>query len=70
MRKKFLPPPYPYEQLDEFRVLAEALPGGAVDLSIGTPCDPVPEVIRKLFLPKLVLIRHALTLPQSEVTIF
>ena len=47
MKKKFLPPPYPYEQLDEFRVLAEALPGGAVDLSIGTPCDPVPEVIRK-----------------------
>ena len=47
MIKKFLPPPYPYEQLDEFRALAGSLPGGAVDLSIGTPCDPVPEVIRR-----------------------
>lgn len=46
MNKRFLPPPYPYEQLDEFRVLADALPGGAVDLSIGTPCDPVPEIVR------------------------
>lgn len=47
MKKKFLPPPYPYEQLDKFRNLAESLPGGAVDLSIGTPCDPVPEVVKR-----------------------
>ena len=47
MKKKFLPPPYPYEQLDECRILAESLPGGAVDLSIGTPCDPVPEVVKR-----------------------
>ena len=47
MKKKFSPPPYPYEQLDKFRNLAESLPGGAVDLSIGTPCDPVPEVVKR-----------------------
>ena len=47
MKKKFSPPPYPYEQLDKFRNLAEYLPGGAVDLSIGTPCDPVPEVVKR-----------------------
>ena len=27
--------------------MAGSLPGGAVDLSIGTPCDPVPEVVRR-----------------------
>ena len=47
MKKKFSPPPYPYEQLDKFRNLAESLPGGAVDLSIGTPCDSVPEVVKR-----------------------
>jgi succinyldiaminopimelate transaminase len=36
----FSPPPYPYDRLDDIRRVAAALPGGAVDLSIGTPCDP------------------------------
>lgn len=47
MKTMFRPPPYPYEQLNEFRILADSLPGGVVDLSIGTPCDPVPEIVRK-----------------------
>jgi succinyldiaminopimelate transaminase len=41
----FVPPPFPYDLLDGFRAVAAALPGGAVDLSIGTPCDPVPDVV-------------------------
>ena len=36
----FVPPPYPYDRLDRLIPLAAALPGGVVDLSIGTPCDP------------------------------
>ena len=40
----FVPPPYPYERLDALKRVADALPGGVVDCSIGTPCDPVPEV--------------------------
>lgn len=36
----FTPPPYPYDRLGELHALAALLPGGAVDLSIGTPCDP------------------------------
>jgi succinyldiaminopimelate transaminase len=36
----FVPPPYPYDRLDRFKPLADHLPGGLVDLSIGTPCDP------------------------------
>ena len=38
----FTPPPYPYDRLTPLAELAAALPGGAVDLSIGTPCDPPP----------------------------
>jgi succinyldiaminopimelate transaminase len=40
----FVPPPYPYDRLNALLRLADSLPGGVVDCSIGTPCDPVPEV--------------------------
>ncbi len=47
--KGFVPPPYPYDRLDELKSLAAAHPGGVVDLSIGTPCDPpAPSVIAAL----------------------
>jgi len=36
----FRPPPYPYDRLDELKAIAAALPGGCVDLSVGTPFDP------------------------------
>jgi succinyldiaminopimelate transaminase len=42
----FVPPPYPYERLDEIIALAGKHEGGAVDLSIGTPCDPPPPGVR------------------------
>jgi succinyldiaminopimelate transaminase len=38
----FTPPPYPYDRLAPLHELAAAQPGGLVDLSIGTPCDPPP----------------------------
>jgi len=41
----FHPPPYPYDRLDDLRKQAASLPGGAVDLSIGTPCDPPPAAV-------------------------
>jgi aspartate/methionine/tyrosine aminotransferase len=40
----FVPPVYPYDRLDRALEIASAHPGGAVDLSIGTPTDPPPEV--------------------------
>jgi len=40
----FVPPPYPYDRLRALERLADSLPGGVVDCSIGTPCDPVPEI--------------------------
>lgn len=36
----YVPPPYPYDRLDELKPLADRHPGGLVDLSIGTPTDP------------------------------
>lgn len=41
----FVPPVYPFDKLGEFAELAGRLPGGAVDLSVGTPCDPPDEKI-------------------------
>lgn len=41
----FVPPPYPYDRLGELIALADAHDGGAVDLSVGTPCDPAPQAV-------------------------
>jgi succinyldiaminopimelate transaminase len=43
----FVPPPYPHDRLGELRAIAEAVPGGIVDCSVGTPVDPMPEVVRR-----------------------
>ena len=40
MTEPFLPPPYPYDRLEEVKGLAAHHDGGLVDLSIGTPGDP------------------------------
>lgn len=45
MSAGFVPPPYPYERLGEIKAIADKLDGGAVDLSIGTPCDPPPPAV-------------------------
>lgn len=41
----FVPPPYPYDRLDDLKAVADRLPGGIVDLSVGTPVDPPPDVV-------------------------
>ena len=41
----FVPPPYPYDRLDDAKALAAKAPGGLVDLSIGTPCDAPPALV-------------------------
>lgn len=41
----FEPPVYPYERLAGAKEKADAHPGGAVDLSIGTPADPAPPAV-------------------------
>ena len=40
-------PDFPWDTLASARATATAYPGGVVDLSIGTPVDPTPEVARR-----------------------
>ena len=44
-RAGFVPPPYPYDRLGEIVELAGKHEGGAIELSIGTPCDPAPDEV-------------------------
>ncbi|MDY5584947.1 MAG: succinyldiaminopimelate transaminase [Arcanobacterium sp.] len=39
-------PDFPWDTLTEIRVKAAAYPEGAIDLTIGTPVDPIPAVIQ------------------------
>ena len=44
-RAGFQPPPYPYDRLAPLAAMAAKHPGGAVDLSVGTPGDPPPRAV-------------------------
>jgi succinyldiaminopimelate transaminase len=39
-------PDFPWDLLESAKAVASAHPGGIVDLSIGTPVDPVPDLIQ------------------------
>jgi succinyldiaminopimelate transaminase len=41
----FVVPPYPYDKLEPAKQAASAVPGGLVDLSVGTPCDAPPAAV-------------------------
>jgi len=45
MTEPYEPPPYPYDRLNGLKPGAEALEGGVIDLSIGTPRDPAPAAV-------------------------
>jgi succinyldiaminopimelate transaminase len=40
-------PTFPWDKLEPYKKTAAAHPDGIVDLSVGTPVDPVPELIQK-----------------------
>ncbi|MCX5204416.1 succinyldiaminopimelate transaminase [Streptomyces sp. NBC_00237] len=40
-------PTFPWDKLEPYKQTAQAHPDGIVDLSVGTPVDPVPELIQK-----------------------
>ncbi len=40
-------PDFPWDRLVSYAAQARAHPGGIVDLSIGTPVDPTPDVVQK-----------------------
>ena len=39
-------PDFPWDQLTSYAATARAHPDGIVDLSIGTPVDPTPQVVQ------------------------
>ena len=39
-------PDFPWDRLDQLRSVAASHPGGIVDLSVGTPVDPTPDLVR------------------------
>lgn len=39
-------PDFPWDRLEPYKERARAHPGGIVDLSVGTPVDPVPRLVR------------------------
>ena len=41
-------PDFPWDSLSVAKTTAAAYPGGIVDLSVGTPVDPTPEVARRV----------------------
>ncbi|MEY4990521.1 MAG: hypothetical protein RIS08_747 [Actinomycetota bacterium] len=40
-------PEYPWQKIKPFRDLASKHPHGSIDLSVGNPIDPTPEVVQK-----------------------
>ncbi|UED84346.1 succinyldiaminopimelate transaminase [Streptomyces profundus] len=40
-------PVFPWDRLEPYKATAAAHPDGIVDLSVGTPVDPVPELVRR-----------------------
>ncbi|NLU72100.1 succinyldiaminopimelate transaminase [Streptomyces sp. HNM0575] len=40
-------PEFPWDRLEPYKATAAAHDAGIVDLSVGTPVDPVPEVVRR-----------------------
>lgn len=40
-------PAFPWDKLEPYKATAAAHPDGIVDLSVGTPVDPVPDLIQK-----------------------
>ncbi|OON81309.1 bifunctional succinyldiaminopimelate transaminase/glutamate-prephenate aminotransferase [Streptomyces tsukubensis] len=40
-------PVFPWDKLESYKATAAAHPDGIVDLSVGTPVDPVPELVQK-----------------------
>ncbi|MCK1796035.1 succinyldiaminopimelate transaminase [Streptomyces sp. XM4193] len=40
-------PVFPWDRLEPYKATAAAHPGGIVDLSVGTPVDPVPQLVQR-----------------------
>lgn len=60
-------PDYPWDAMEPFRARAAAHPDGIVDLSIGSPVDPTPELIRTALAEASDAHSYPLTVGTSEL---
>jgi succinyldiaminopimelate transaminase len=60
-------PSYPWDELAPIAEKARAFPGGAVDLSVGTPVDPVPAVIQRALIAAANAPGYPLTAGTAEL---
>jgi succinyldiaminopimelate transaminase len=60
-------PDFPWDSLAAASQRASEYPGGAVDLSVGTPVDPVPEVLRQALASASALPGYPATHGTSEL---
>src|SRR5882762_11535824 len=47
VRRAIQLPDFPWDRLEPYKTVAAAHPDGLVDLSVGTPVDPTPAVVKR-----------------------
>ncbi|MHA3834424.1 succinyldiaminopimelate transaminase [Terrabacter sp. AAH1] len=60
-------PDFPWDSLAPYKARAVAHPGGIVDLSVGTPVDPTPEVVRRALAEAADAPGYPLTIGTTDV---
>ena len=60
-------PDFPWDSLAPYKARASAHPGGLVDLSVGTPVDPTPEVVRAALVAAADAPGYPLTVGTADV---
>src|SRR4051812_25296814 len=60
-------PEFPWDRLAPYGATARAHPGGIVDLSIGTPVDPTPQVVQDALRAAADAPGYPLTIGTAEV---
>lgn len=43
--------PYDWSRIAGFKATAKTVPGGMIDLSVGSPVDPVPSSVQQALVP-------------------
>ncbi len=61
-------PDYPWNAMEPYRVTALAHPDGLVDLSIGSPVDPTPQIVRDALMRATDAHAYPLTTGTSDLT--
>jgi succinyldiaminopimelate transaminase len=60
-------PDFPWDSLAPYKARASAHPGGLVDLSVGTPVDPTPDIVRAALVAAADAPGYPLTVGTADV---